>query len=127
VFSGLMPDKMPSAAGLSNFVRITAGAVGTSLFTTFWESRAVLHHAQLAEAVNTNNPTAMQTISQLVASGMSNEQAMANINRTIDQQAYTMAVTDMFYLSSLLFFVLIGLVWLARPKLGAASGGGGAH
>jgi DHA2 family multidrug resistance protein len=127
VFSGLMPDKMPSAAGLSNFVRITAGAVGTSLFTTFWESRAVLHHAQLAEAVNTNNPTAMQTISQLVASGMSNEQAMANINRTIDQQAYTMAVTDMFYLSSLLFFVLIGLVWLARPKLGAASGGGGAQ
>jgi len=127
VFSGLTPDKMPSAAGLSNFVRITAGAVGTSLFTTLWESRAVLHHAQLTEAVSTTNATAMQTIGQLVASGLSNEQAMANINRTIDQQAYTMAVTDMFFVSSLMFFALIAMVWLARPKLGAAAGGGGAH
>ncbi|MBC7484966.1 MAG: DHA2 family efflux MFS transporter permease subunit [Rhizobacter sp.] len=127
VFSGLTPDKMPSAAGLSNFVRITAGAVGTSLFTTLWESRATMHHAQLAEAVNRGNDTAVQTIAQLVASGLSNEQALANINRTIDQQAYTMAATDLFYLSSVLFFALIAMVWLAKPKPGGAAGGGGAH
>ena len=126
VFSGLTPDRMPSAAGLSNFVRITAGAVGTSLFTTLWESRATLHHAQLAESMNATNNTLTQTLNQLVASGLSNEQALANINRSIDQQAYTMAVTDVFYLSALLFFVLIAIVWLAKPKLkpGAASGGG---
>ena len=125
VFSGLTPDRMPSAAGLSNFVRITAGAVGTSLFTTLWEDRATLHHAQLAESMNATNNTLTQTLNQLVASGLSNEQALANINRSIDQQAYTMAVTDVFYLSALLFFVLIAIVWLAKPKLkpGAASGG----
>ena len=127
VFSGLTPDKMPSAAGLSNFVRITAGAVGTSLFTTLWESRATMHHAQLAESVNRGNDTAVQTIAQLMASGLSNEQALANINRTIDQQAYTMAATDLFYLSSVLFFALIAMVWLAKPKPGGAAGGGGAH
>jgi DHA2 family multidrug resistance protein len=127
VFSGLTPDKMPSAAGLSNFVRITAGAVGTSLFTTLWENRAILHHAQLTEAVNRGNDTAVQAINQLGALGLSSEQAMANLNRTIDQQAYTMAVTDLFYLSSMLFFVLIAVVWLAKPKPGAAAGGGGAH
>jgi DHA2 family multidrug resistance protein len=127
VFSGLTPDKMPSAAGLSNFVRITAGAVGTSMFTTLWESRATMHHAQLAESVNRGNDTAVQTIAQLMASGLSNEQALANINRTIDQQAYTMAATDLFYLSSLLFFALIAMVWLAKPKPGGAAGGGGAH
>jgi DHA2 family multidrug resistance protein len=127
VFSGLTPDKMPSAAGLSNFVRITAGAVGTSLFTTLWEDRAILHHAQLAEAVNRGNDTAMQTIDQLGALGLSTQQVMANLNRTIDQQAYTMAVTDIFYLSSMLFFVLIAVVWLAKPKPGGAAGGGGAH
>ena len=127
VFSGLTPDKMPSAAGLSNFVRITAGAVGTSLFTTLWESRATMHHAQLTEAVNRGNDAAVQTIAQLMASGLNNEQALANINRTIDQQAYTMAATDLFYLSSVLFFALIALVWFAKPKLGGAAGGGGAH
>jgi DHA2 family multidrug resistance protein len=127
VFSGLTPDRMPSAAGLSNFVRITAGAVGTSLFTTLWESRAVLHHAQLAESINRGNDTAMLTLNQLTGAGMSNEQALANISRTIDQQAYTMAVTDLFYLSAVLFFLLIGVIWLAKPKAGSVAGGSGAH
>jgi Outer membrane efflux protein len=127
VFSGLPPERMSSAAGLSNFVRITAGAVGTSLFTTFWENRAILHHAQLSEAVNAGNPAAVQTLGQLTAGGLSTQQALASINGTIDQQAYTMAVNDMFYLSGLLFFVLIGVIWLAKPQPGGAPGGGGAH
>jgi MFS transporter, DHA2 family, multidrug resistance protein len=127
VFSGLTPERMPSAAGLSNFVRITAGAIGTSLFTTVWENRAALHHAQLADLVTRSNSAATQTLAQLQASGMSAEQALASINRIADQQAYTMAVTDVFYLSSMLFFVLIGLVWMARPRPGGAAGGGGAH
>jgi len=127
VFSGLTPDRMPSAAGLSNFVRITAGAVGTSLFTTIWEDRAILHHSQLTESVNATNGAATQTINQLIANGFSMEQAIASVNRTIDQQAYTMAVTDLFYLSAVLFFVLIAVIWIAKPKPGAAAGGGGAH
>ena len=35
----------------------------------------------------------------------------------LDQQAYTMAVTDVFWLSSALFVALIGVVWLTKPKL----------
>ena len=127
VFSGLTPDRMPSAAGLSNFVRITMGAVGTSLFTTLWENRASLHHAHLAEAINTTNDAASQLTAQLAANGFSNAQAAANINRMIDQQAYTMAVTDVFYMSSLLFFALVFVIWFARPKAGPAGGAGGAH
>jgi DHA2 family multidrug resistance protein len=127
LFSGLPPERMPSAAGLSNFVRITAGAVGTSLFTTLWESRAALHHAQLSESVNRGNSAATQTLEQLMGAGMNNEQALATINRTLDQQAYTMAVTDLFYLSALLFFVLIGVIWLTKPKMGVSAGDGGAH
>jgi MFS transporter, DHA2 family, multidrug resistance protein len=128
VFSGLSPDRMPSAAGLSNFVRITAGAVGTSLFTTVWESRAAMHHAHLVESVNLSNNTTVQTLQQLGSSGYSQEQGLASVNRLIDQQAYTMAVTDIFYLSAVLFFMLIALVWMSKPTLGAAAPeGGGAH
>jgi DHA2 family multidrug resistance protein len=127
IFSGLPPERMPSAAGLSNFARITAGAVGTSLFTTMWENRAALHHAQLAESVNRGNGAAVQTLAQLEAAGMSHDQALATINRTLDQQVYTMAATDLFYLSALLFLVLVGIVWLARPQAGAAGVDGGAH
>jgi DHA2 family multidrug resistance protein len=127
VFSGLTPDRMPSAAGLSNFVRITAGAIGTSLFTTLWENRAILHHAQLTESISTTNSAATQLTAQLAASGLTSEQIAANINRMIDQQAYTMAVTDVFYMSAVMFFALIVVIWFARPKPGGAAGGGGAH
>ena len=130
VFTGLTPEELPSASGMSNFVRITAGAFGTSVFTTLWESRASLHHAQLTESLHRGNDAAMQALSRLAASGLSPEQAQAVLNRMVDQQAYTMAATDLFYLSALLFLGLIGMVWLAQPRTGtaaAAADAGGAH
>jgi DHA2 family multidrug resistance protein len=128
VFSGLTPERMPAAAGLSNFVRITAGAVGTSLFTTVWENRAVMHHAHLAESINRGNDTAMLALNQLGAAGYSNEQALASVDRLINQQAFTMAVTDIFWLSSVAFVLLIGMVWLTKPQRnGAVVDAGGAH
>jgi MFS transporter, DHA2 family, multidrug resistance protein len=121
-FSGLAPETLPSAAGLMNFVRITAGAVGTSLFTTLWSNRASLHHAQLAEAINADNQQALRAMDLMAAGGLNHEQSMAAVNRIIDQQAYTMAVTDVFWLSSVLFFVLIVVIWLAKPEQRAAGG-----
>lgn len=127
VFSGLPPERMPSAAGLSNFVRITAGAVGTSLFTTLWANRAAMHHAHLSEAINAGSATAVGTIGQMMASGMTREQALASIDRLVNQQAFTLAVTDVFYLSAVLFIALVALVWVAKPTIGESAGGGGAH
>ncbi|MFY9511371.1 MAG: DHA2 family efflux MFS transporter permease subunit, partial [Rubrivivax sp.] len=131
IFSGLKPEEMPSASGLSNFVRITAGAFGTSLFTTLWDDRAAMHHAHIAESVNAGNNAATAAMAQLAAAGQSPEQASATLNRLIDQQAYTMAVTDLFWLSALLFLALIAVVWLAKPLRSgagaAAADAGGAH
>ncbi|MEK8049270.1 DHA2 family efflux MFS transporter permease subunit [Ideonella sp. DXS22W] len=129
-FNGLTPDQLPSASGLSNFVRITAGAIGTSIFTTLWEDRATLHHAHLAEAVNAGNLAAVQALAGLNSAGLTPEQASATVNRLIDQQAFTMAATDIFHLSSALFLALVGLIWLSNPKRapGAApTDAGGAH
>jgi DHA2 family multidrug resistance protein len=127
--SGLTPDRIPAASGLTNFVRITAGAIGTSVSTTMWENRAALHHAQLAEAVNPANPVAQSTLNGLTAAGMSPDQALAQVNRLVDQQAFTMAATDLFWLSALFFLVLIPLVWLSRPQQGGAGAdaAAGAH
>jgi len=128
VFSGLTPDRMPAAAGLSNFVRITAGAMGTSIFTTAWENRAVMHHEHIAETVTRSNDAATAALAQLGAAGYTPEQALSTVNRLVDQQAYTLAATDIFYLSSVLFVLLIGLVWTTKPKMGGpAADVGGAH
>jgi DHA2 family multidrug resistance protein len=130
VFSGLTPEQLPSASGMSNFVRISAGAFGTSIFSTLWDSRASLHHAQLTESLHRGNDAAMQALARLGSAGLSPEQAQIAINRMVDQQAYTMAATDLFYLSALLFLGLIGLVWFAQPRRSAAASApdaGGAH
>ena len=129
--SGLPPERIPAAAGLSNFVRITAGAMGVSIATTLWESRAALHHAHLTETLVQGQGVFAQTLNGLTASGLSMQQALAQVNRLIDQQAFTRAVDDIFLGSSFLFLTLIGTIWLTqRPApvaAGAAVDAGGAH
>lgn len=127
--SGLTPDRIPAASGLSNFLRITAGAMGTSITTTLWDNRATLHHTQLAETINQGNNAATSAMSGLNASGFSADQVLGQINRIVDQQAYMLATNDIFYASAILFLLLIPLVWLARPQKGGAGGdaAAGAH
>ena len=121
--SDIPPDKMPSASGLSNFVRITAGAVGTSVSTTMWERRASLHHAQLVEHITLGDGPTGQFVQHLQATGMSLQQALAQVDRLVNQQAFTLAANDIFWASSVLFLLLIPLVWLAKGPKGHASGG----
>jgi DHA2 family multidrug resistance protein len=128
--SGLTPDRIPAASGLSNFLRITAGAMGTSIATTVWEDRAALHHAQLVEAVTNGNSAASSAIAGLGSSGFSADQVLGQINRLVDQQAFMLAADDLFYASAMIFILLIPLVWLSRPPkggAGAADAAAGAH
>ena len=126
--AGLPPDKIASASGLSNFVRITAGAIGTSVSTTLWEDRAAMHHEHLAESISHTNSAAAQTLQQLEAAGMSPTQALASVNRMIDGQAYALAANDVFHASAVIFILLLPIVWLARrPKAAGGADAGGAH
>ena len=122
--SGLSPDKIASASGLSNFVRITAGAFGTSISTTVWDDRATMHHAYLAEAANQGNAAMAQALSSMQAAGMSASQAMASLDRIVWAQAYVLSADDVFYASALIFLALLPLIWLTkRPRGGADAGG----
>ena len=130
LLSGIRPDKIPAASGLSSFVRIVAGSFGTSIATTVWQDRAALHHAQLAESINPGSATAMQVLGGLGNAGMTPEQALGQVNRMIDQQAYTLAANDVFFASAMIFLMLIPVVWLSRPKKAgadAADAVAGAH
>jgi DHA2 family multidrug resistance protein len=112
-------------------VRITAGAMGTSISTTLWDDRAALHHAHLTEPLTSGQGVFANALASLQAAGLSAEQALAQVNRMIDQQAYTRAADDIFYGSAVLFLALIALIWFTRrpPKLAGAGPGdaGGAH
>jgi DHA2 family multidrug resistance protein len=127
--TGLRPDQVPAATGLTNFARITAGSFGTSIATTAWFDRASLHHAQLVENVTRYDPQTMQALSGLAARGLRPEQALGVMNRMVDQQAFTLAAIDIFRASALIFLVLVVIVWLARPARGgsASAAAAGAH
>jgi len=129
VLSGLTPDRIPAASGLSNFARIVSGSFGTSIATTLWDNRAILHHAQLTEYVNQSSVAARSYVETLQAQGLSLSQAGAVINRNIDVQSHLLAANDLFWLSAILFLLMVGVIWLARPSKSNFSAGaaGGAH
>jgi DHA2 family multidrug resistance protein len=128
--SGISPEKIPAASGLSNFVRITAGSFGTSIATTIWQDRAAMHHAQISEYVNQGSTATNSTLTGLAGAGLSPDQALGTINRLVDQQAYMLAANDVFYVSALIFLLLIPLVYLTRHTkagAGSADAAAGAH
>jgi len=126
--SGMDHHQIPAASGLSNFARITAGAFGTSIATTIWDNRASLHHAELIEHISPFDPESNAVYNQLQQSGMSPEQAAAQINRLIDQQAFMRSADDIFYISAIICLGLIAIIWLARPvKTAQPVDAGGAH
>ncbi len=129
VLSGLPPDRVPAASGLSNFARIVSGSFGTSIATTLWDHRAILHHAQLTEYVSSGSAAARDYMQTLESGGLSVPQASAAINRTIDVESHLLAANDLFWVSSILFLLMIAVIWLARPIKGNLAAGtvGGAH
>ena len=103
--------------------------MGTSIATTMWESRAALHHAHLTEPLVQGQGSFAATLDALKAAGLSAEQALAQINQLINQQAFTRAADDIFLGSAGIFLSLIALIWLTRRPASAAgsAGAGGAH
>ncbi|MFM0182607.1 DHA2 family efflux MFS transporter permease subunit [Paraburkholderia aspalathi] len=130
ILSGLTPDKIPAAAGLSNFARVFAGAAGTSLATTGWNDRTILHHAQLVEQTSVNNPTFTSALDAAQAAlGGSASQAMAFFEQSMNAQAAMLGLNDIFWLSAVIFVVIIPLIWLTKPDKAsaAAAAGAGGH
>jgi len=122
--SGVTPERLPAAAGLSNFVRMTAGAMGTSIATTLWEDRAQLHRAHLVERLGAGDPALQSALAALQGAGLDATQAMAQLSRMIDQQAFTRAANDIFLVSSVIFVGLAAAVWIMqRPARVAGAGG----
>ncbi len=127
-FSGIAPERIPSASGLINFARIAAGSFATSITATVWSRRARLHHERLVERLTASHFATAHALGQLHAGGLTPQQSYALLDRLVDNQAYTMSADDIFRVSALLFLALIAVVWLARPAgrvvAEAVSGGG---
>ncbi|AXK38031.1 DHA2 family efflux MFS transporter permease subunit [Crenobacter cavernae] len=114
-FAGLRPEQIAGASALSNFLRTLAGSIGASLVSALWERREALHHARLSEHVSLFDPGTLVAIDGLVQQGLTVQQSDGLIVREITRQAYFIGANEIFWGSAILFLLLTGLVWFARP------------
>ncbi|WP_288841574.1 DHA2 family efflux MFS transporter permease subunit [uncultured Deefgea sp.] len=124
--SGLPPERIASAASMSNFMRTMSGTIGVSLVTAMWDNQEKIHHANLVQQINPYNPVVQDSLSGLMAHGFSMPQALGLINQKITQLGFFMSANDIFGLFAVLFIVLIALVWFARGPFSESQDGAGA-
>lgn len=127
ILSGIAPDRLASASGLSNFFRTLSGSMGTAIVVTLWDHRTQMHGVRIAEAFTRNAPATTQYVDRLTDMGASVDQAYGQIQQVIHAQSAMMATSEVFMGVALIFIALIGVIWMTRPPFGVAGGGGGGH
>jgi DHA2 family multidrug resistance protein len=111
---GMPAHRIASAMGLSNFMRVLSGSVGTSLSISLWQDRSSVHYGQLTEHVSVYNPTSSHYLDSMQDITHSHNGALGMLAHTINNQAVTMATADIFWLSGWVFLALIAVIWFAK-------------
>lgn len=115
------PIETASAAGISNFGRTLAGAMGTSLVTTLWADQQRLDGADIVASMSNTEGV----IAQLQNQGFSFEAARGAINQIIALQAQAQATVHVAAYSGAALLLAAFTIWLApRPKPGMAPASG---
>lgn len=115
LLSGLPNNRLASAAGLSNFLRILAGSFGTSISVAIWSNREASHQSKLVEGLASYNSHVMSFVNKLQALGFSAKSSYAFLVSKVIDQAYMLATNDIFWMSGFLFLFLLILIWFAKP------------
>ena len=109
---GLPADKLASATGIFNFVRMLASSLGTAAGVTLWDHRTILHRSQLAETISPDSPQYQQTMKLLSQRLPDSQSALAALDQAVTAQARTLALDDIFYLSAAIMLPLAFIAWL---------------
>lgn len=118
VMSGMENTQIAAASGLSNFLRVLAGAMGSSLAITMWEKREAFHHVRLTESFTALSSQAQMVESMQQGLNVSSEQAYGIVATQITQQGFILSASELYYVSALLFLLLIILIWFVKPPFG---------
>jgi DHA2 family multidrug resistance protein len=105
---------MASAAGLMNFLRTMAGAIGASIAVTIWDDHSKVARSELVGKLNVE-----ETQNTLISQGMSSDSALGYISSLVDKEALTLSANHLFLILAMVFVFAALIVWLApRPKAG---------
>ncbi|SDH26594.1 DHA2 family efflux MFS transporter permease subunit [Paraburkholderia phenazinium] len=117
-----VPDeKLAAASSLSNFLRTLSAAFGTAMSVTLWDNRASYHYDIVAQSVTHASANTQRFVQALHGMGIQGTREFTTLHQIVQQQAYMMATGDMFLMASLTCIVLAAMMWLTRPRRGAAA------
>jgi DHA2 family multidrug resistance protein len=121
--SGLPPQRVAAASGLTNFMRNLGASFGTAITVWLWTNQASGYHAILMENIQAYNPQATDYLNRLHQLGMPGDVAYAYLERLITVQSYTYATDRILIISATVMLSLITLIWWAKPPFVASRGG----
>ena len=120
LLSDLQPHEIAAGSGLATFMRTLGGSFAASLTTYAWSHRGATHHAHLTEAISSQDPATLETVTRL---GGGNLQAGAAVlERVISNQAAQIGFNEIFHLLGIIFLGVIAFVWIAKPPFQAKGG-----
>jgi DHA2 family multidrug resistance protein len=119
LMSGVAPNELASASGVSNFLRTMSGSFSTAITVWIWNRRSDYHHSVLAEHIRTAAHPWAQYKAQLQSHGISAAGAPEFVNQVITTQSSTLGVNDVFNMVAVMFIALVPLIWFAKPPFGA--------
>lgn len=122
LLSGLPNNRIASAAGLSNFLRILGGSFGTSIFVTWWANREKFHQSIIVQGLTDYNTHMKSALQQLHSLGFTAKSSYAFVTQSVVNQAYMLATNDIFFASGFIFLGLLLLIWFAKPPFLAKPG-----
>lgn len=121
--SGLPPDKVATASGLTNFMRNLGASFGTAIATWLWNAHAAGSHAVLMENIQASNPALSEYLDRLRQAGMPDDAANTYLEQMINVQSYTLATDQIQAIAAVLMLSLTPMVWWAKPPFVASRGG----
>ncbi|GIX30757.1 MAG: MFS transporter [Porticoccaceae bacterium] len=111
------PDQVAAAAGIFNFLRTLAAAVGTAAATTLWYDGAKVMRGELAPLLN----AVPEQVGVLERLGLPPLSALALVEQLVEREAHTLAFLEVIALTVGVFLVAAALMALIpRPPRGLA-------
>jgi DHA2 family multidrug resistance protein len=109
----VMQSEVASASGLMNFARTLSGAFMAAISGTAFSNLIVTDHVRLSDTLNAPE----SVLAGIRARGFDSLGASSVLDGLVTTQATALAITQIFALAAIMFFVAAATVWLSpRPK-----------
>lgn len=110
-----------AASSLFNFSRALTTSIATAIIVYMWQHWSIKNHAYLTEHVSSSNFGTKDYISNLSSIGVSKQAYYPYIEQIVTAQSVTIATEYIFNTMGVIFILLIGVIWLAKPPFNSSN------